>query len=78
MSSRAMASRTNLVQYVYTLGVMVTGVFLGQRLGGFDSPSLWTAVFAVSLGWIAYHHFVIVPRFDRLDDRGEGLRDHGD
>lgn len=77
MSSReAIVSRTNLIQYVYTLGVMVTGVFLSQQLGEFDSPLLWVAVFAVSLGWIVYYHFVIVPRFEHLDDREGDLRDH--
>lgn len=77
MSSReAIVSRTNLIQYVYTLGVMVTGVSLSQRLGGFDSPLLWLAVFVVSLGWIVYHHFIIVPRFEYLDDREEDCLDH--
>ncbi|WP_162994078.1 hypothetical protein [Halalkalicoccus subterraneus] len=69
MGTRKAMSKANLVRYVYTLGVMVTGVFLSQRLGGFDDPLLWVSLFVVAFGWIGYYHVAIVPRFEDLDGR---------
>lgn len=69
MGTRKVMSRANLVRYVYTLGVMVTGVFLSQRLGGFDVPLLWASLFVVAFGWVGYYHVAIVPRLKDLDGR---------
>lgn len=77
MGTREAISRANLVRYIYTLGVMVTGVFLSQQSGGFDSSLLWVSLFVVALGWVGYYHVVVIPRFEHLDGHKQDVPDHG-
>ncbi|MCL7417783.1 MAG: hypothetical protein M8354_08090 [Halalkalicoccus sp.] len=74
-SIESIVSKENLVQYVYTLGVMVTGVGLGDQLGGFDSTPLWAALVVVALGWVVYYHFVLVPRLEQTEDEEQETLD---
>lgn len=65
-SIESLRSNESLVQYVYTLGVMVSGVVFGEQFGGFDSALLWASLFVVALGWVGYYQFVVVPRLERF------------
>lgn len=60
----------NVIRYMYTVGVMVTGVFVAESTGGFESPSFWVALFLVGLGWVVYYDYVLLPRFEYLAERG--------
>lgn len=76
-SITSIRSKRALVQYVYTLGVMVTGVVIGDQLGGFDSAPLWVALLVVALAWIVYYQFFVVPRLDGLVDERREAFDEG-
>lgn len=64
-------TKENAVRYVYAVGVILTGVFLGDRFGGFDSVLLWFAVLVAGAAWVAYYNYVVVPRFEYLATEDE-------
>lgn len=70
-------AKRNFVRYVYTLGVMATGVFLGEQFGGFDDGLLWLSLFVVGLGWVVYYHYSIAPRFEYFVEREQDTTDSG-
>lgn len=59
-------------RYVYTLGVLFTGSFLTERVGGFDGVLLWGALFVAAALWVAYYTYVVIPRFEYLSARDDG------
>lgn len=67
-------TKQNAIRYVYTVAVMVSGVFLAERIGGFDSPALWLVLLVLGFAWVAYYNYSLLPRFDYLAERGETER----
>lgn len=70
-------TKGNAVRYVYTVGVMVTGAFLAELIGGFESPLLWPVLFSLGVVWVAYYNYSLLPRFDYLAQREEGETERG-
>lgn len=63
-----------IITYVYTLGVLATGVFLRERFGGFEDGVLWVSLFAAAIAWIAYYQYSIAPRLKHFEK--EDVTDH--
>lgn len=64
-----LSTRQNVVRYLYTVGVMTSGVFLTELIGGFASPSFWVALFVLGFGWVVYYNYVLHPRFEYFAER---------
>lgn len=66
-----LSTKQDVVRYVYTVGVMISGVFLAELTGGFERPSFWVALSVLGFGWLVYYDRVLRPRFEYFADREE-------
>lgn len=58
--------RTDVIRYMYILGILVTGVFLERLVGQFGKVVvLGTAVIA-GFGWLWYYKWSIAPRIESV------------
>lgn len=62
------------VVYMYTVGVIVTGVYLERTWGEIGETAILVASLAVALGWALYYHVAIKSRVARLSRPGESWR----
>lgn len=62
------------VVYMYTIGVILTGVYLERTWGALGETEILVVSLAVALGWGAYYYVAIEPRVERLSTPGESWR----
>ncbi|MFC6734083.1 MULTISPECIES: hypothetical protein [unclassified Haladaptatus] len=61
-------TRSDFVRYMYTLGAVISGVYV-EKLFTDLSPALIVAPAAVvSVFWVFYYNYSIAPRIERITD----------
>jgi hypothetical protein len=66
------------VVFVYTLGVMVTGLYVGTGGDPTLTPVTGVAGVVVALLWTAYFEWRVAPRVFQWERRGEDEQDNDD
>jgi hypothetical protein len=63
--------RVDVINYVYTAGVLASGVFLHRTLGNLGDGGLLVVIALVTIGWTTYYNLAIKPRIRRLEGSGK-------
>jgi hypothetical protein len=54
--------RTDVVHYIFVLGVVVSGVFLERGLASLGDLAVFGSAFLLGAFWLVYYKVSIVPR----------------
>lgn len=63
--------RTDVVQYIFVVGVVVSGVFLERGLASLGDLAVFASAFVLGAFWLVYYKISIVPRLSHVSTAHE-------
>lgn len=63
--------RTDVVHYIFVLGVVMSGVFLERGLASLGDFAVFASAFLLGAFWLVYYKISIVPRLSYVSTTQE-------
>lgn len=67
--------RTDLIRYFYTVGVLLSGIYLNRVIPGGTLQEVFLIGIFVAIPWALYYKFTVVPKIEMVHETGEGGSD---